>query len=139
MSADSQLGVQRGVYEVLGADQDLVSILAAGAESIYDHVPKNSGFPYVVLGESRAAPFDSMGSSGLDQVIALRVFSRYKGMKELKDAMSAIYAALHDTDIQVDNQNLVLLRFEAGETRLEGDGMTRQGVMRFRVITEEQV
>lgn len=138
MSADSQLDVQRGVYEVLGADQDLISILAAGADGIYDHVPQNSDFPYVVLGEARAAAFDSMDSSGMDQVISLRVFSRYKGMKEVKDAMSAIYAALHDTDIQIDNHSLVLLRFEAGETRLEGDGQTRQGVMRFRIVTEEQ-
>lgn len=138
MGADSQLDVQKAIWEVLCADQDIVNILAAGAEGIYDHVPKNSVFPYIVLGEVRALPFDSMLAKGMEQVITLRIFSHYKGMKEVKEIMSAIHAALHDADIQIANQNLVLLRLESCETRLDSGGLARQGVMRFRIITEEQ-
>ena len=48
--------------------------------------------------------------------------------------MSQIYTILHNTDITVSGASLVNIRHEFEQTLLEADGITRHGVMRFRVV-----
>ena len=53
---------------------------------------------------------------------------------EIKNIMSQIYTILHNTDITVSGASLVNIRHEFEQTLLEADGITRHGVMRFRVV-----
>ena len=48
--------------------------------------------------------------------------------------MQQIFTALHNGDITVSGASLVNIRHEFETVLLEQDGITRHGVMRFRVV-----
>lgn len=135
MSAHSLWDVQSGVYACLAADTALGALLPAGG-GVFDHVPPQTPFPYVVIGETAARPLDAQGAAGHDVTLAIHVYSRGTGMKELRQVMTAVYEAMHVADFAVPGQTLALCRCQSSETALEGDGMTRHGVLRFQIITE---
>lgn len=136
MSADSLWDVQTGVYARLTGAAGLTALLAGGAAGVRDHVPPGTAFPYVVLGEAAARPLDTQDTSGNDIALTLHIYSRGAGMKETKNIMAAIDAALHNAAFAVPNHTLVLCRRLEAAVSLESDGLTRHGVQRFQLITE---
>ncbi len=136
MTTDSGWALQAGLYAHLTATSVLTSQLADGANSILDHVPGGTPFPYIVLGEMTSKPSDTHTFSGNDAVVTLHVFSRVKGLQETKNILSAIHDAVHNADIPVEDHTLVLCQHQQTDVFLESDGLTRHGVIRFRMITE---
>lgn len=140
MSADSLWDVQAGVYTVLTGTSALTALLADGANSILDHVPAGTAFPYVVLGAAQSVPLDTQGISGNEVTLTIDAYSDAAGMKELRQIMSQIYDALHSADFAVPNQVLVQCHCLGSETGLEPDvpqnAIVRHGAQRFRIITE---
>jgi hypothetical protein len=136
MSVDSAWDVQSGVFTCLSGSTALTSLLASGANGVLDHVPAGTVFPYVVLGETSARPMDSQRISGNEITVTIHAYSRGSGMHQLKNIMSAVYDALHDVSFSVPNQVLVLCQCLDTATLLEGDGLTRHGIQRFKIITE---
>ena len=69
--------------------------------TIYDHVPfepegsPDSNFPYGTVGDAEAIPFDNDTDLGADVTTSVHVWSRYKGRKEVDEALDAIYGLLH--------------------------------------------
>ena len=49
--------------------------------------------------------------------------------------MDRIHDLLHDSSLSVSGFNLINSRFEFSDILRDPDGVTRHGVMRFRVIT----
>ena len=136
MSADSCWDVQTGVFTCLTENAALIDLLANGADSVLDHVPVGTAFPYIVIGESQSKPLDGQRVSGNDMILTLHIYGRGCGMQEIRRIMSAIYDALHTVSFAVPNQILVLCQYVDSETVLEDDGMTRHGIQRFQIITE---
>lgn len=136
MSADSSWDVQTGVFTCLTGNAALTALLADGGNSVLDHVPSGTVFPYVVLGESQLRLLETQGNSGSAITLVLHSYSRSAGMKELKNIMSRIYEALHYTSFTVPNQTLVLCQCLGAESVLEEDGLTRHGIQRFQIICE---
>ncbi len=66
MSADSQWAVRTAVLDRLAAASGLVGLLADGADGIFDHVPKDSAFPYLVIGEVASRPFGTQDMDGAE-------------------------------------------------------------------------
>jgi hypothetical protein len=136
MSADSLWDVQTGVFNRLTVTSAVTSLLANGANSVLDHVPAGTAFPYIVLGETRSLPMDTQRVIGNDVTLTLHTYSRGAGMQQARHIMAAIYDALHNAVFAVPNQTLILCQCLDTETRLETDGLTRHGLQRFRIITE---
>lgn len=134
MPQDSLWPVQAAVYGVLTEANAVTAQLAAGAASVFDHVPQGSAFPYIVLGDSAAQPLETQEGGGFDSTIGIHAYSRGLGMKEAKSIMAAVAGALHDQSFAVAGQRLVFCRLISQELRQEGE--TRHGVQRFRIITE---
>jgi hypothetical protein len=134
MPQDSLWPVQAAIYGVLAGAAPLTAQLADGADSVFDHVPQGSAFPYIVLGESAAQPLETQTGGGYDTTIDIHAYSRSLGMKEAKAIMAAISSALHQQDFAVTGQRLVFCRLQSQQLRQEGE--TRHGVQRFRIITE---
>lgn len=141
------LDIQAAIFAKLDGTAALTDQLAAHAytalkKAIYDGAPQaddaGSGvpFPYVVLGETVETQWDTDDSVGRETVQIVHTFSRYKGKKELKNIMDAIKAALHQASLTVAGQVVVLVHWENTDSFLEPDGVTRQGIQRFRLITE---
>ena len=72
-----------------------------GITAVYDHVPfepegsPDNAFPYIEIGDAEAIPFDNDTDLGADVTTSVHVWSRYKGRKEVDEAMDAIYGLLH--------------------------------------------
>ena len=136
MTADSQLALQASVLTALRSTGALTALLGNGSNGVLDHVPENTAYPYVVIGESRGRPFDTKTEQGMEQTLTIHSWSRYRGMKELKEIMAAVVAALDRQSLSIVGHSLVLLQFESSETQLDRDGLTRHGLQRFRALTE---
>jgi hypothetical protein len=135
MSAGSQWPLQQAVYGALAGDPAIQGLLGDPAR-VFDHVPQGSAFPYLVIGESRAVPFDTKTEAGLDQRLTLHIWSRYRGLKQTKEIMAAAIDVLDGQTLAVSGQMLILLRFEFATTFVDDDGLTRHGVQRFRALTQ---
>lgn len=109
--------------------------LASLSTTVYDDVPQNAAFPYVVIGDDTSIPLDDDCGSGFESTITLHVWSIYKGRKQVKDIMGAIYAALHRQDLTITGGYLITMNFDYQDSFLDPDGVTRHGVIRFRLLT----
>ena len=136
MTADSQWAVQQAVHTALTGDAALIALVPAAR--ITDHVPQDSAFPYISIGESSAGEWDSKDSDGMEQTLTVHAWSQYRGLKEVKQIMGAIVDALDKAALTVTGHDLVLLRFEFSDTMLDPDGLTRHGVQIYRVLTDSQ-
>ena len=108
MNIDSQWQVQSAVAAHLSADSGVTGLLADGVSGIYDHVPRNSEFPYLVIGEMRTRPLGAQDLAGSDILLSIHSWSRYEGAKELRGLMAAVRDALDGADFAVSGHRLVL-------------------------------
>ena len=135
MTADSQWSMQQAVYTALRADATLKTLISDPVR-VLDHAPQDSDFPYLVIGEATGVDFDTKDTDGMDQTLMIHTWSRYRGLSETKQIMSAVLDALDKVALAVSGHTLALLRFEFSDTFLDPDGLTRHGVQRFRAMTE---
>lgn len=134
MSQNSIWDVQSAIFATLAADSNVTSLLADGANSIYDHVLANANFPYIALGESSAREIEG---GAFEVNINVHSYSKSSGMNEVKQIMTAIFDCLHNAEFNIPNHNLIMCVMEASTARLEGDGKTRHSSQQFSIITEE--
>ena len=101
---------------------------------VFDDVPENTAYPYVVIGEETATNIDTKDKDAHEHTLTIHVWSQYRGRKEIKNIMSSVYTTLHNASITVSGASLVNIRHEFENTLTESDGITRHGVMRFRAV-----
>ncbi len=131
---DAMFAAQDAVYDTLQANAGVQAVLG-NPTRVYDHVPTNAVFPYLTLGETSVTAYDVKEGTGMDAVMTLHVWSRYRGHKEVKDILKAVHAALHRATFSVAGQNFIDCRFESAETVQEADGLTYHGIARYRILT----
>lgn len=124
--------LQRAVFTAL----DGATITGEGsvAVSVYDDVPEGRSYPYIVIGEETSRNISAKDNDGHEHTLTIHVWSQYRGRKEIKQIMEQIYTALHDSAITVSGASLVNIKQEFEQTLLEGDGITRHGIIRFRAV-----
>lgn len=104
---------------------------------VYDHTPKGTAKPYIVLGDMTGNEHDTDDTDGVEATVTLHTWSDKRGMKELQELLDLVRAALHNKSYAVAGETVVLGYFEFVQTMVETDGLTRQGVQRFRFIMTE--
>ena len=128
-----EMDLQAAVYALLVADASLMGLAAA----VYDHVPQNAVFPYVVIGEDAAAADDTDDTASADHVITIHTWAAYRGLKQVKQLQQYIYAALHRTTLTVNGvTGATECSVESSDNFLDSDGLTRHGVQRVRVLID---
>ena len=143
------LALQAAIFQALQSPLNSVLARLVGPDgtvyqqpAIYDHVPDlvqaDDHYPYVVVGDDTGSPFDTDDTDGQESTITIHVWSRSLGRAETKKVQRAIYKALHKQLIPVADQDTVDCIWEYAETILEADGVTRHGVQRFRITTQEE-
>ena len=126
--------LQQGIFSKLSS-ATLTDVSGTSITSrVFDDVPEGTAYPYLVIGEETATNIDTKDKEAHEHTLTFHVWSQYRGRKEIKNIMSQIYTALHNSDITVSGATLVNIRHEFENTLLESDGITRHGVMRFRVV-----
>lgn len=128
----NQWGIQQAIYSRLTSYAPLTALVD---QRIYDAVPQDTAFPYVVIGEDDSVAFDDDVHRGADTDLTLHVWSRHSGRREAKEILQLIYDALSRYPLEVAGAHTVLLDAEYQNTLLDPDGLTRHGVIRFRLLT----
>lgn len=111
--------------------------VAAIGYPTFDHVPQESAFPYIVIGDDTSIPWDTDNSLGSETTCTIHVWSRHRGRKEVKEIFRALYEALHRAELSIVGGALVECLSEFEESFLDPDGLTRHGVIRFRLIVDQ--
>lgn len=132
--ASAGWALQKAVYVALAEDASVTALIGAG--KIFDDVPRDAEFPYVVFGPGLERDWSAGGDAGHEHVLVLHVWSRHSGRRQTFEVMDAVRAALHDLALTLDGHRLINLRHEMSEARRDEDGETYQGIVRFRAVTE---
>jgi hypothetical protein len=64
------------------------------------------------------------------------VWSRAGGKRQVQEITEAIKQALHDKPLMLEDHYLINLRHIFSEARLDPDGDTFHGIVRYRAVTE---
>ncbi len=127
---------QDALFARLSQSSALQALLGNPAR-IFDYVPSDTQFPYIMLGGVDARPYDTSDICGYEQNISLNVFSQGHGHKELKIITDEIYSILHRAeDITIDGQALVNCQMLSVSTRRLSDRRTTEAQIRLRLVTQ---
>jgi hypothetical protein len=110
--------------------------LSALSTPVFDHVPQKTEYPYIVIGDDTSIPWDTDTSVGTETTCTIHVWSRQRGRKEVKGIMDAIYTRMNRAEFAVNGGQLIECIYEFAETFLDPDGLTRHGVIRFRLTVD---
>lgn len=124
--------IQTAVYGALLPVLSPVPLLdAAGPDQEY---------PYVTFGEFAADQADCLTAEGVDMDMTIHVWSRQPGMLETQLLMDIVKDTLHGKSFALTGavQHVTTI-WEYATTLRDPDGLTRHGVLRFRVLTFQPV
>lgn len=122
--------LQKAIFTALNGDSTLGNLVTG----VYDCIPDNTAFPYVVIGEETGRNNGTVTLDGLEYTLTMHVWSDYKGSYETKNIMARIYDLLHNQSIAVTGASLVNIRQEFEQIVIDSDGVTRHGIIRFRAV-----
>jgi hypothetical protein len=134
MAAVANWALQRSIYQALAGSPELTNLL--GGARIYDDAPQAASFPFITLGQSVIRDWSTGTEDGAEHSLTLHVWSRAGGKREVHAIIEAIRAVLHDQPLSLADHHLVNLRHEFSEARLDPDGDTFHGIVRYRAVTE---
>jgi len=103
---------------------------------VYDDVPQDGSFPYVVIGDDSFADWSTDTELGATSVLTVHTWSRLRGRKETKELQGHIETALNRATLSATGYNFVSLDLLSSESFLDSDGLTRHGVQTFNAIIE---
>ena len=132
--ANAGWDLQKAAYAALIANAPLIALLGGGR--IYDDVPQDAAFPYVVLDQMRLNDWSTGTERGSEHILMLHVWSRYDGKREAYEIADAIREVLDDAELTLDDNRLINLSHQFSDLKRDTDGETYHGVMRFRAVTE---
>ena len=102
----------------------------------YDAVPMNSAFPYVVIGTEISINADPLAGRRDIRLFYLSVWSDFKGQEQVKRLLAEIDTALHERPMPLSTGRVVSIRVIRKQATPEPDGMTYQGSVTLRIVTE---
>ncbi|SFG10643.1 DUF3168 domain-containing protein [Sporolactobacillus nakayamae] len=95
------LNVQDAVFQRLANDPGLSSAVTG----IFDKVPENEQFPYVVFGRCYGTPYRTKSTDGERIELTLDIWSGDNGKKETIDLVNLIGAALEE-DLSLEHADI---------------------------------
>jgi len=125
--------LQQAIFAALSASSDLQALIG---NRLFDFVPPDSIFPYVVLGDGNESDWSTATEDGTEHAVQIDVWSREPGHKEAKEIADVIRATLNNAALTVTGATLIDIRHLTTDFSRESDGQTFQARIRFRAVTE---
>ena len=126
--------LQRSIYQALTASPEVVSLLSG--ERVYSNPPAAAQFPYITLGQTVNLDWSTGTEDGNEHSLTLHIWSRADSAAQVHEIIEALRVVLHNQPLSLDGHQLVNLRHEFNEVRLDPDGETMHGIVRYRAVTE---
>ncbi|HUU24703.1 MAG TPA: DUF3168 domain-containing protein [Methyloceanibacter sp.] len=130
----SSWALQRSIYQALIGSAELTSLL--GGESVYSNPPAAAQFPYITLGQTVNLDWSTGTEHGNEHSLTLHVWSRADSAAQVHEITEVIRTVLHNQPLSLEDHYLVNLRHEFTESRIDPDGETMHGIVRYRAVTE---
>ncbi len=118
--SDAGWAVQTAIFTALNGN------VGAGV-SVYNHVPQNAAYPYVVIDGCEISEIDWITTRHDNIYVYLSVWSQYNGNKQVLDIISAIDTALHNKKLQLNVGYNILTKIKQKRCKIDGDGVTYMG------------
>lgn len=135
------LELRVAVFAALKAYAPLVALLAEdpldATAAVYDHVPQDTAFPYLVVENPVGRDHDTDTTLGWDADLTIHAWSRFRGQEEVEALQRETDDALNRTEPTIVDARIVTLHRIEHREILDEDGLTRHGIHRFRAIIEE--
>lgn len=127
--------LQQAIFAALSASSDLQALIG-NPPRLFDYVPRESAFPYVVLGDGNEADWSTATEDGTEHSLQIDVWSRSIGHKEAMQIADVIRATLNNAALTVSGTTLIDIRHLATDFSREPDGQTFRARLQFRAVTE---
>ena len=128
--------LQKTVYTAL-VNASLTSASGSAITGVFDDLPEGTNYPYVVIGDDTATNISAKDKDIHEHTLNIHIWSQYRGRRDIKEIMGQIYTALNDISYSVSGALGINLKHEFDTTIVEGDGITRHGIMRFRAVVSD--
>lgn len=123
-----ELDLQKAVY--LALDGNI-------SAPVFDHVPQNTSYPYVVIGEDSFVDWSTDDKNGFQATINIHVWDRpegdsgSRGRANVKVIQGEIYGILQRSSFAIGNFGNPGMSYEYSDCFMDTDGTTYHGVQRF--------
>jgi hypothetical protein len=128
--------VQAKVYATLKANAALMALVS----DVYDTIPASpwgAKLAYASFGPMDGLPDDSDCIDSETHSMQIDVWSRATGGKAVcKKMVDAVKNALHEADLELTDNALIEINLERYAVLDDPDGLTKHGVLQFRVAVE---
>jgi len=128
--------LQKSVFSALNS-ASITDASGTAITGVFDDVPTSTAYPYIRIGEETLADTSSKDKDIFEHTLTIHIWSQYRGNRDIKDIMKQVHNVLHDSSLSVTGASMVNMRQEFHTTLIEGDGITRHGVMRFRAVVSD--
>lgn len=125
--------VQAALYTALTGD----GLLMAMVTGVYDHVPPQAAFPYIVFEEASVSPWGLLRVHAHGCVFQLDIYSRKGGQKEVMQIAARLHALLHGAALTVSGWDVAPLEVGTASTDRQADGLTSKVNLQVRVWLTE--
>lgn len=116
------LHVRKAIFSTLTASTTLMAMV----KGVYDDLPDNTLFPYIVFEGETENRHDLMSSFGKDITLTLCIWSQYKGMAEAEAILSVVNGLLdYQTLTSTGISYWEMCRYEGSNKLDMNDGFTR--------------
>ena len=131
MALGFETTIQGAINAKLKASTALVSAAAGG---IYDSVPQNAAYPFIVVGEDRHT--DESTDTGIRRRVRVQIdtWSRFRGREEVKSLQYLIELALNRATLSLTGYEFIGMHFVSSDSFVDIDELTRHGVQEFEII-----
>lgn len=134
MTGATSWALQRSIYQALAGSPELTSLLVG--QRIYTRPPLTAPYPYITLGQTANLDWSTGTEDGKEYSLTLHVWSRADSAAQVHKIIQVIRRVLHNQMLTLEDHHLVHLRHEFTESRLDPDGETMHGIVRYRAMTE---
>lgn len=116
-------------------------IEAQTSYKVFDNMPKQESFPYIVMGEITARDWSAKSEPGQEVYFTIHIWSQYEGRKEADEIADAVLQALTMSPLDLSPDfHPVLDRddiFDSYDLIIDIDGITRHGILKLHYLIEE--
>jgi len=117
-------------------------IEAQTSYKVFDDMPKQEVFPYIVMGEMTARDWSDKSEPGQEVYSKIHIWSRYGGRKKAEEMADGALQALTLSRLDLSpNFRAVLDKddiFDSYDIIIDIDGITRHGILNLRYLIEEE-
>lgn len=136
MAGSAIWAVQEATYGLLAADETLQGLLSATTvvPAVFDWVPTNSGYPYIVIGDISEQKNDTLSRTGRVVRVPLLVASRStNGAKEISSIVSRLAVLLDRQKLTLTGWSCSMVEHVGTVTGRDSDGIGRRAQVDFDV------